>query len=157
MWRIHGSLIFLLLVIILLEVTLIPYLSSTLRIDLFLGLVIGLAVYSPFPQGFFFMVLATLPLQAFSGARFGYLPFAYVMAYFILDLMKGLIFLENAVVQVLLGFILNLAIVESAAFFVPMNILQEGWLPLLAGATCTAILSPAMVYVVRMIWSGYEA
>jgi len=157
MWRIYGSLSALLLGIILVEVTVVPALWSDLRVDFFLGLVIGLAVYSPFTQGFLFVALATLPLQAFTGARFGYLPFAYVMAYFLLDVMKGLIFLENIVVQCLLGFFLNLVIVEAATLFVRMDVLQEGWLPLLAGAVCTAAVSPAMAYAVKRIWSGYEA
>ena len=156
MWRIYGSLCALLLGAILVEVTVIPAFWSNLRVDLFLGLVIGLAVYGPFSHGFIFVALATLPLQAFTGARFGYLPFAYVMAFFLLDMMKGLIFLENIVVQSLLGFVLNLVIVEAATLFVRMDVLHEGWLPLVAGAVCTAAISPLMVYAVKQIWSGYE-
>lgn len=156
MWRIYGSLSALLLGIILIEVTVIPSLWSKLRVDLFLGLVVGLAVYSPFAHGFVFVALATLPLQAFTGARFGYLPFVYVMAFFLLDVMKGLFFLENLVVQCLLGFVLNLVIVKAATLFVHMDVLQEGWLPLLAGAGCTAAATPIMAYAVKLIWSGYE-
>jgi len=139
------------------EVTVIPSLWSNLRIDFFLGMVIGLAVYSPFAHGFVFVAMASLLLQAFTGARFGYLPFAYVMAFFLLDVMKGLIFLENIVVQCLLGLILNLVIVEAATLFVRMNVLQEGWLPLLVGAVFTAVVTPVMAYAVKRIWSGYEA
>ncbi|HQP31069.1 MAG TPA: hypothetical protein PLB81_07055 [Deltaproteobacteria bacterium] len=156
MWRIYGSLSALLVVTVLVEVTVIPALWSNLRVDLFLGLVVGLAVYGPFSHGFVFTALSTLLLQAFTGARFGYLPFVYMMIYFLLDVMKGLIFLENIVVQCLLGFILNLVIVEAATLFVRMDVLQEGWLPLLAGAGCTALATPLMAYTVRLIWSGYE-
>lgn len=157
MWRIYGSLSALLLGTILVEVTVIPAFWSNLRVDIFLGLLIGLAVYSPFMHGFLFVASAALLLQAFTGARFGYLPFAYVMAFFLLDVMKGIIFLENIVVQCLLGFFLNLVIVEAATLFVRMDVLQEGWLPLLAGAVCTAVVSPIMAYSVKQIWSGYEA
>lgn len=146
-----------LLGILLLEVTILPWLWSSLRVDLFLGMVIGLVVYSPFPQGLFLVVLASVILQAFTGARTGYLPFAYVLAYFLLDLMKGLIYLENAIVQCLLGFLFNLAILYAAGLFVRLDVLQEGWLPILIGAALTAAACPVLVYCVRMIWSGYEA
>jgi len=157
MWRIYGSLTALLVGIILMEVTVIPALWANLRIDFFLGLVIGLAVYSPFTHGFIFVASASVLLQSFTGARFGYLPFAYVMGFFLLDVMKGLIFLENIVVQCLLGFFLNLVIVEAATLFVRMDVLQEGWIPLVAGAVFTAVASPVMAYAVKRIWSGYEA
>lgn len=142
--------------IVLLEVTIIPWLWSSLRVDLFLGVVIGLVIYSPFSQGFFFVVLSALVLQAFSGARTGYLPFVYVCAYFILDQMKGLLFLENWVVQGLLGFLGNLAILFTAGLFVRLDVLQEGWLPILVGAGITAVACPFLIACVQMIWAGYE-
>jgi len=156
MWRIQISLVCVLLGVLLLEITIFPFVWSSLRIDLFLGMVIGLVVYSPFVFGFCFVFIASLMLQAFSGARMGYLPFAYVLAYFFLDMMKGLIFLENILAQCILGCLLNLAIVYTAGLFVNMDILQEGWLPLLAGAGLTGMLCPGMAYIVKWLWSGYE-
>lgn len=157
MWRRQTSLIAILVGILLLEVTIIPSLWSSLRVDLFLGMVLGLAIYSPFPQGFFFVLLTAPILQAFTGARAGYLPFVYVLAYVFIDLMKGLIFLENVVVQCLLGLLFSLAILFTAGLFVHLDVLQEGWVPILLGAVITAGISPLMVACVRMIWSGYEA
>lgn len=157
MWRRQISLIGILVGVLLLEVTIIPWLWSSLRVDLFLGMVLGLAIYSPFPQGFFFVLLAAPVLQAFTGARAGYLPFAYVLAYVIIDLMKGFIFLENVVVQCLLGLLFSLAILFTAGLFVRLDVLQEGWVPILLGAGITAGICPVLVACVRMIWSGYEA
>ena len=83
-------------------IVLMPGLWYPLRIDLLLGMVIGVIIHLGFSQGLVFVLVASLSLQAFSGARPGLIPLFYLVAFIMIDVLKDVIYLEYITTQILL-------------------------------------------------------
>jgi len=156
MWRIQISLLGILFFIIFIETSVIPFISQGLRVDFFIGMIIALVIYAPFSRGFIFVIISTLFLQAFTGARLGYISLFYMIAYLGLDLLKNIIYLESFTVQFLIGASFQVFIVFLAAIIVGMDVFPVGIYSLMTGAFFTGIVTPVMVYIVYRLQIAYE-
>ncbi|HHO76647.1 MAG TPA: hypothetical protein ENN05_09495 [Deltaproteobacteria bacterium] len=120
-------------------------------------MIIGLIIYIPFSQGFPFVILAALVLQAFSGARIGLIPLIYIIVFLSLDVIKSLLYFENVYTQIALGFFYYIAIIGISLTFTGAAGLEEKIPYLLIGAMLTGAISPAMVYIVSRLQKIYES
>ncbi|MDT8271836.1 MAG: hypothetical protein RRA35_01455 [Desulfomonilia bacterium] len=157
MWKLQISLFGILFVVIFVEATVIPHVWSPLRVDLFIGMIIGLIIHTPYSQGFPFVILASLFLQAFSGARLGYLPLLYVFTYLCIDLLKNIVYLENVFTQLTIGFLFFLVTTTAVVASVQGSIIDTNLGALLFGAVLTGSMSPIMATLVRHLKSTYES
>ncbi|MFY9399427.1 MAG: hypothetical protein WAR22_13795, partial [Desulfomonilia bacterium] len=66
-WKYQISLFGILLAAVCLEATIIPSVWSPLRVDFFIGMIIGQIIFIPFSPGLVFVIVGSLVLQAFSG------------------------------------------------------------------------------------------
>lgn len=138
------------------EATVIPSIWAPLRVDFFIGMIIAQIIYIPFSQGLPFVVLATLILQAFSGARLGLIPLLYIAAFLAMDVIKNLVYLENSYSQMVLGACFALALSLIAAFLTDIAALEGTVFPMIVGAVFSGLVSPAMVYIVCRLQIAYE-
>lgn len=148
MVRTQISLFGILLLAMFLETFIVPGLWSTLRVDLLIGMTIGVIIHLSFSQGLVFVMVASLVLQPFSGARTGFIPMLYLFGFFALDLLKNVIYLENVQTQLILAVIFNVIFVEAYVVSLDMSLGQTEIWPLLAGSLLTGVLCPLMVTVV---------
>lgn len=155
-WKLQISLFGILFAAILLEVSVIPAIWSPLRVDFFIGMIIGQIIFIPFSQGFPFVILGSLVLQAFSGARLGLIPLLYIFTFMAVEMLKNLIYLENAYIQALLGILFYCLLAAATAFLADFAYLQGITVPLIAGAVMTGFVSPIMVYIVGRLQMAYE-
>jgi hypothetical protein len=158
MARVQISLVGILFVVLFIETIIVPELWSTLRVDLLIGMCIGVIIHLSFSQGLIFMMISSLTLQAFSGARPGFLPLLYLFGYLVLDLLKNVIYMENVLTQVLLAASFNVLMVAAYAVSMNMVVLGEAemW-PLFTGSLITGVLSPFMVAMVSHLKKAYDA
>ncbi|HON38457.1 MAG: hypothetical protein QM299_10995 [Pseudomonadota bacterium] len=156
MWKFQISLFGILFVAILMEATVIPAVWAPLRVDFFIGMIIGQIIFVPFSQGFPFVILGSLILQAFSGARLGLIPLLYIFIFLAIEVLKNFIYLENAYTQALLGIFFYFLFVVAMAFLSDFSYLKGTTSPLAAGAVLTGCLSPMMVYIVGRLQTVYE-
>ncbi|MBN2297281.1 MAG: hypothetical protein JXM72_01735 [Deltaproteobacteria bacterium] len=139
------------------EVTVIPSIWTDLRVDFFIGMIIGQIIYIPFSQGFPFIILSALILQAFSGARIGLIPLIYILVFLSLDMIKNLVYFENVYTQMMLGFVCYLVLICVSLIFTGSSALEGKALSLLFGAILSGAISPAMVYIVCRLQTIYES
>lgn len=155
-WKFQISLFGILFATILLEVGIIPLIWPPLRIDFLIGMIIGQIIFVPFSQGFPFIILASLVLQAFSGARIGLIPLLYIVVFIIIDILKNFIYLENVYTQALLGIFLYSFLTSVSAVIVDSHFLDDATIPLIAGMVVTGIVTPVMVSIVGRLQSAYD-
>ena len=156
MWRLQISLFGILFAIVFLEATIIPFIWPPLRVDFFIGMIIGQIIYIPFSQGFPFIILASLILQAFSGARLGLIPLLYILAFLGIDFLKNVVYLENVYSQMVLGMVFYLIIAIITLVLTDTTALTGRAVPVLAGAILSGVFCPAMVYIVCRLKTAYE-
>lgn len=156
-WKFQISLFGILFLVILLEVSIIPAVYTPLRVDFLIGMVIGQIIYVPFSQGFPFVILASLIIQAFSGARIGLLPLLYIALFLALDMLKDLIYLENVFTQAVLGIFFYGILAVAAASFSDSTALDDRIFILIAGMVATGAVSPLMAAVVGRLQAAYAA
>lgn len=157
MWRLQTSLFGILFAIILLEATIIPSIWAPLRVDFFIGMIIGQIIYIPFSQGFPFVILSSLILQAFSGARLGLIPLLYILAFLSIEFLKNLVYLENTYTQIVMGIGFYLVLMVVAVIFTDISTLEGKAASLIIGALLSGCVSPAMVYIVCRLQIAYES
>ena len=157
MWKLQISLFGILFVVIFVQATIVPLVWSPLRIDLFIGMIIGLIIHTPYSQGFPFIILASLVLQAFSGARLGYLPLLYVFTYLCIDLLKNIVYLENVFTQLIIGFLFYLITTMAVFASMHVSIIDMNLGILFFGALVTGCMSPVMTSLVSHLKSTYES
>jgi len=157
MLKTQSSLMGILLLAVFIETTLVPGIFSRLRIDLFMGMIIGVIIHLSFSQGLGFVVLASLLLQAFSGARPGLIPMIYLCSFIVTGLLKGVIYLENIFTQVFLSMALCILVTFSLAVSLDMNPTQTELAAMAAGALLTGCTAPFMVALVGHLKKTHEA
>ena len=157
MWRLQISLFGILFAVIFLEATIIPSIWAPLRVDFFIGMIIGQIIYIPFSQGFPFVILSALILQAFSGARLGLIPLLYILIFLAIGFLKNLVYLENTYTQIVMGIGFYLVLIVGAVIFVDINALEGKAGSLIIGALLSGCVSPAMVYTVCRLQMAYES
>ncbi len=157
MRQLIASLFGILLVIIILEAVIVPGIWAPLRIDFFVGMIMGLVLWVPFDIGFAFLILGSIILQSFSCARAGYLPFVYVLTYLGLDVVRNIFYLENAVTQILFAMVFYVIGVILAEFFIDIKLSPGAWLHLLSGTLMTGLVAPLMVKLIEKLEARYGA
>ena len=155
-WKFQISLFGILFAAILLEVGIIPLIWAPLRVDFLIGMIIGQIIFVPFSQGFPFIILASLILQAFSGARIGFIPLIYIAVFIIIDILKNVIYLENVFTQALLGIFFYSLMASATAVIVGSHFLEEATVPLIAGMGITGFVTPVMRSIVGRLQSAYD-
>ncbi|MEA2102622.1 MAG: hypothetical protein U9P80_08645 [Thermodesulfobacteriota bacterium] len=144
------------LFVVFLEVCFFSSWSAMFRVDLFLGMVIGLAVFCPFSHGIAFVFVASVLMQAFSGVATGGFALVYVFSFIFLDMIKDVIYLENVPPQCVLGFLLYVMIFFVLSFMTG-NPLNRGTISsVLLGAVFTGMTTPLMVRLVSCVWGADE-
>lgn len=156
LWKFQISLFGILFAVILLEASIIPAAWAPLRVDFFIGMIIGQIIFVPFSQGFPFVILGSLILQAFSGARLGLIPLLYIFTFMAIEVLKNLIYLENAYIQASLGVLFYCLIAAATAFLTDFAYIKGITVPLVVGALLTGFVSPMMAYVVGRLQMAYE-
>jgi hypothetical protein len=157
MARIQISLFGILFLAIFIESFIVPGLWGPLRADLFIGMSIGVVIYLSFSEGLIFVMVSSLILQAFCGARPGLLPMLYLVGYLAMDLLKNIIYMENVLTQFLLAAAFNALMVAAYASSMNMVLGQAEILPLVAGSLLTGTLSPFMAAMVGQLKKTYDS
>lgn len=147
MWQKTGKLFLFLMIILLVEAGAIPAVVPWLKVDLFIGMIMGLVLFCEFTPGLCFVLAASLLFQAFTGAHTGYLPFVYTITYLTFDLMRSFIYLENRTAQTILGALCYLLIIIAAVFFTDVYFSWELLPPLLCGALLSGLSCPPLVWI----------
>ncbi len=150
------SLFAMLLAVMLVEATILPHFMGPVRVDFFVGLIMGLVIYAPFDIGFIFTVLAAICLQSLAGGRLGYLPFVYALIYLGFDLAKNLFYLENPLTQMVFGFLFNLTAVYVAVLFADVQFAAGGRWPIFVGSGLTGAVCPLMVKMILEVFGDDE-
>jgi hypothetical protein len=155
-WKKSASLTLLVIISVIFQIKIFPWISTGLRIDLFLCLVISLCVFSRFRYGLIFVLIMSYMLQAFSGARSGFLPFCYLGSFLLLDLLKNILFLDTIPAQIFLCFILCVFVNLSAVLFSEMLLTDITWIPVIVGSILTAVICPLIIKLSRRILVNHE-
>jgi hypothetical protein len=135
----------------------VPGVWSSLRIDLFIGMIIGVMIHVGFSQGLAFVLVTSLFLQAFSGARPGLVPMIYLGIFFVAFLLKGIIYMENILTQLILAGVLYAVVASAITFSMDLNLSRAEMISMIAGGILTGLLSPLMVALVGNLKKAYEA
>ncbi len=154
-WKLQISLLGIFIAALMMEVSIIPSLWAPLRVDFLIGMIIGQIVFIPFSQGFPFVILASLLIEAFSGARVGLLPLLYIAVFLATDFLKEVIYLENVFIQGFLGVFFYVAIAGATAMITGATFLEDMIIPLIAGMAMTGALSPVMAALVGRLQASY--
>ena len=157
MLKTQTSLLGIVFVAVFVEIVLMPGLWNPLRLDLLLGMVIGVIIHLGFSQGLFFVLVSSLFLQAFSGARPGLIPLFYLFAFIVVDILKDVIYLENVTTQIMLAAILSALATCGLVLFLDIKPTPLEIFPLVAGCVFSGCASPLMVALVGRVKRGYEA
>jgi len=159
LWKLQISLFGILFAAILIEVSIIPSLWAPLRVDFLIGMIIGQVIFIPFSQGFPFVILASLLMQAFTGARIGLIPFIYIMVFLVIDLLKSVIYLENPFTQGFLGMVfygaITMAVILAAG--TASDMIRGMVVPMAVGMVVTALITPLMSAIVGRLQVTYDA
>jgi hypothetical protein len=157
MVRTQISLLGILFVAIFIQTFMVPGLWGSLRIDFLIGMIIGVIIHLTFSEGLLFVMVSSLVLQAFSGARPGFIPLLYLFGYLAMDILKNVIYLENVFTQAILAVVFNTLMVAAYAVSVNMTLgVIEIW-HLLAGSIITGIVSPFIISMVGYLKKTYDA
>jgi hypothetical protein len=157
MVRTQISLLGILFVAIFIQTFLVPGLWGSLRIDFLIGMIIGVIIHLTFSEGLLFVMVSSLVLQAFSGARPGLIPLLYLFGYLVMDILKNVIYMENVFTQAILAVVFNTLMVAAYAVSVNMTlgVIEIGHL--LAGSLITGIVSPFVISMVGYLKKTYDA
>ncbi len=139
------------------ETVLVPGVWSMLRVDLFIGMIIGVMIHLSFSQGLTFVLVTSLLLQAFSGARPGLVPMIYLCIFFVVCLLKGIIYMENIFTQLILAGVLSILVASALVISLDLNLSQAELVSMAVGGVLTGLLSPLMVALVGSLKKAYEA
>jgi len=120
-------------------------------------MIIGVIVHLGFSQGLAFVLFTSLVLQAFSGARPGLIPMVYLCTFVAMGLLKGVIYLENIMTQVLLAVTFYIIMTMSLAISLDVNPSPPELTAMAAGAVFSGCLSPLMVELVGRLKKAHEA
>lgn len=156
MWRLEISLFGILFAVIFAEVTVVPSIWTPLRVDFFIGMIIGQIIYMPFSRGFPFVIISALILEAFSGARIGLISLLYILAFLAVDMLKSIVYLENIYTQIIIGFVLYLLMVLATMILVDIGAPEEKAIGMIVGAFFSGLVTPVMVYMVYRLKTAYE-
>jgi hypothetical protein len=154
-WKLQISLLGIFVATVLMEISIIPSLWAPLRVDFLIGMIIGQIIYIPFSQGFPFVILASLIIEAFSGARIGLIPLLYIAVFLATDLLKEVIYLENVFIQAFLGVLFYFVMAGAMAMITGATFLGDMIVPLIAGMVLTGAVSPAMAALVGRLLTTY--
>lgn len=154
-WKLQISLLGIFVAALMMEVSIIPSVWAPLRVDFLIGMIIGQIVFIPFSQGFPFVILASLLIEAFSGARVGLLPLLYIAVFLATDFLKEVIYLENVFIQGFLGVFFYVVIAGATAMITGATFLEDMIIPLVAGMAMTGALSPVMAALVGRLQASY--
>jgi hypothetical protein len=154
-WKLQTSILGIFIATVLVEVSIIPNLWAPLRVDFLIGMIIGQIIFIPFSQGFPFVILASLMIEAFSGARIGLLPLLYISVFLAMDLLKEVIYLENVFVQAFLGVFFYFLMAGITAMVTGATFLEDMIAPLAAGMVLTGLVSPLMSAMVGRLQESY--
>jgi hypothetical protein len=157
MLRTQISLAGIIFVAVFFETVLVPGVWSRLRIDLFIGMIIGVMIHLSFSQGLTFVLITSLLLQAFSGARPGLVPMIYLGIFFVACLLKGIIYMENILTQLILAGVFSILVASALVISLDLNPSQAELFSMAAGGVLTGLLSPLMVALVGSLKKAYEA
>ena len=155
-WKKSTSLILLVIISLIFQIKIFPWISAGLRIDLFLCMVISLCIFTRFPYGLLLVLGISYMLQAFSGAKAGFLPFCYIGSYLILDLIKNVLFLDTIPAQIIFCFLLCMLINLSAVLFSEMLLTNIQWIPVISSSFLTAALCHFFIKLSRRILVHHE-
>jgi hypothetical protein len=139
------------------ETVLVPGVWGMLRIDLFIGMIIGVMIHLGFSEGLTFVLVTSLFLQAFSGARPGLIPMIYLCIFFVVFLLKGIIYMENILTQLILAGVLAILVASVLVISLDLNLSQAELVSMAVGGVLTGFLSPLMVSLVGRLKKAYEA
>ena len=139
------------------ETVLVPGVWSMLRVDLFIGMIIGVMIHLGFSEGLTFVLVTSLLLQAFSGARPGLVPMIYLCIFFVVCLLKGIIYMENIFTQLILAGVLSILVASALVISLDLNLSQAELVSMAVGGVLTGLLSPLMVALVGSLKKAYEA
>jgi hypothetical protein len=157
MLRTQISLAVIIFLAVFFETVLVPGVWGRLRIDLFIGMIIGVIIHLGFSEGLTFVLVISLFLQAFSGARPGLVPMIYLCIFFVVCLLKGIIYLENILTQLILAGVLSLLVALALSISLDQNLSRADLISMAAGGMLTGFLSPLMVALVGSLKKAYEA
>lgn len=157
MLKTQISLLGIVFLAVFIEIVLMPGLWTPLRIDLLFGMVIGVIIHLGFSQGLFFVLVSSLFLQAFSGARPGLIPLFYLFAFIVIDILKEFIYLENVTTQVILAAVFSVLAACCLILFLGISPTPMEMIPLAAGSVLTGCASPLMAALVGRVKKSYEA
>lgn len=153
--KLHVSLIGIVLACAFVESSIIPALWTPLRVDLVLGMVVGVAVHLAFSQGLFFVMLSSVLLEAFSGARLGLIPLFYLFAFVSLQFIKDLIYLENILTQAGLASLFFGLGVLGSLYLLDVPPPSHEVVPLITGCILSGCACPFMVELVARVKGVY--
>jgi hypothetical protein len=157
MLRTQISLVGIIFLAVFFETVLVPGIWSSLRVDLFIGMIIGVIIHLSFPQGLAFVLVTSFFLQAFSGAGSGLVPMIYLCIFFVICLLKGIIYMENIFTQLLLAGILSILVGSALTISLDLSLNQGELFSMVIGSVFTGLLSPVMVALVAHFKKAYEA
>jgi hypothetical protein len=157
MLRTQISLAGIIFLAVFIETVLVPGVWSMLRVDLFIGMIIGVMIHLSFSNGLTFVLITSLLLQAFSGARPGLVPMIYLGIFFVVCLLKGIIYMENILTQLILAGVLSILVASALVISLDLNLSQADLVSMAAGGVLTGLLSPLMVALVGSLKKAYEA
>jgi hypothetical protein len=102
-------------------------------------------------------LITSLLLQAFSGARPGLVPMIYLGIFFVACLLKGIIYMENILTQLILAGVFSILVASALVISLELNPSQAELFSMAAGGVLTGLLSPLMVALVGSLKKAYEA
>ncbi len=139
------------------ETVFVPGIWNGLRVDLFIGMIIGVMIHLGFSQGLAFVLVTSLFLQAFSGARPGLIPMIYLGIFLVVCLLKGIIYMENVLTQLVLAGVLSILVACGLAISLDLSLSQAELVLMAVGGVLTGLSSPLMVALVGSLKKAYEA
>jgi hypothetical protein len=157
MLRTQISLAGIIFLAVLFETVLVPGVWSMLRVDIFIGMIIGVMIHLSFSEGLAFVLVTSLFLQAFSGARPGLVPMIYLCIFFVVCLLKGIIYMENIFTQLILAGILSILTASALVISLDLTLSQAELVSMAVGGVLTGMVSPLMVALVGSLKKAYEA
>jgi hypothetical protein len=157
MLRTQISLVGIIFLAIFFETVFVPGVWSGLRVDLFIGMIIGVMIHLGFSEGLTFVLVTSLLLQAFSGARPGLVPMIYLGVFFVVCLLKGIIYMENILTQLILAGVLSILVAYALTISLDLNLSRAELVSMAIGGLLTGMVSPLMVALVGSLKKSYEA
>jgi hypothetical protein len=157
MLRTHISLAGIIFLAVFFETVFVPGVWNSLRVDLFIGMIIGVMIHLGFSQGLTFVLVTSLFLQAFSGARPGLVPMIYLGIFFVVCLLKGIIYMENILTQLILAGVLSILVATGLVISFDLSMSEAELVSMVVGGVLTGMVSPLMVALVGSMKKAYEA